>query len=331
LPWLATTAAATSIELVWWAVVWWAGLAPAPYVGAYLALACGALAAALIVRRIVAGTWTRASWLSVILATLMIAMGASLFLPLKYAIPYEVPFWLDVPVASAERSFFGAQPWSILDHLFGSAAVPLDRLYSLWLPVQSLVLFLILLQRPSPAKARALIAYSLAWFLLGVAAAAICSSAGPLFYDRLFGGHMFAPLHETLHARGAWVALAESNAMWASLATAKPGLVAGISAVPSMHVAISLWIYLAARSMAPRVKWVAALYLVLITIGSVQLGWHYVSDSVAAVLGMLLIWKLASRVPLLASKALVRAGVAERVGFEPTVSVNPRRFSRPLP
>ena len=37
------------------------------------------------------------------------------------------------------------------------------------------------------------------------------SSAGPIFYDRLFGGTAFAALRETLQSRGAWVALAESD------------------------------------------------------------------------------------------------------------------------
>jgi hypothetical protein len=139
-----------------------------------------------------------------------------------------------------------------------------------------------------------LLAYGLAWFLLGVVAATLCSSAGPIFYDRLFGGTAFAPLAETLHARGAWVVLAESDRMWDSLASDRPGLVAGISALPSMHVAISVWMVLTARSLAPKAVPVACLYTVFIGVGSVQLGWHYVSDGVAGAVGMLLVWRLAA-------------------------------------
>jgi hypothetical protein len=159
-----------------------------------------------------------------------------------------------------------------------------------------LVLFTVMLEPPSSAKSRAMIAYSLAWFVLGVGAAMLFSSAGPLFYDRLFGGNDFALLGETLRSRGAWVAIAESDAMWTALADGRPGLVAGISAVPSLHVAISLWMFLTARSMARRVAPFALSYFILIWIASVQLGWHYASDGLAGAAGMLAIWAAAGAI-----------------------------------
>ena len=88
--------------------------------------------------------------------------------------------------------------------------------------------------------------------------------------------------------------LAESDKMWASLASGRPGIVAGISALPSIHVAISLWIYLAARTLAPRAAPYALAYFGFIWIGSVQLGWHYAADGLAGALGMLAIWKLSA-------------------------------------
>ncbi|MGZ3173781.1 MAG: phosphatase PAP2 family protein [Croceibacterium sp.] len=229
-------------------------------------------------------------WASVLPATALVGLGASLFLPLKYAIPRWIPFWLDQPLAVDERAAFGADPWLILDHLVGWAAAPLDALYALWLPTQALLLFLVILQPASAAKSRVLITYALAWFMLGMVAATLLSSAGPIFHDRVFGGDSFAALHDTLRQRGAWMAIAESDRMWASLASARPGFVAGISAVPSIHVAVSVWMFLAARAMAPRAAPYAAVYVALIWIGSVQLGWHYVSDGVAGALGMIAIW-----------------------------------------
>ncbi len=207
--WLIVLAAATLVEFLWWAIVWSKGIAPVPFVLSYLGLAALGLAVALLLKRLLTGQWSVVGLRTIIAATLLIGLGASLFLPLKYAIPREVPFWLDQPLASLEGRMLGQPPWLILDRLFGWAAVPLDRLYSLWLPVQSLALFLVFLAPPSPAKSRALIAYSLAWLLLGVVAAAVFSSAGPLFYDRLFGGSTFAQLRPSLLGRGAWVAVAE--------------------------------------------------------------------------------------------------------------------------
>jgi hypothetical protein len=293
--WLAVMATVTTIEFCWWAVVWTSGFAPAPYVLTYLALAFAGLACVLSLR-ILTGTMSESpSWWSVLAATTLVGIGASLFLPLKYAIPQIVPFWLDQPLAKAERLIFAADPWLQLDRLLGWAAVPMDRLYGLWLPVQSLLLFTVLTQPPSAPKSRALIAYVLAWFLLGVVAANFLSSAGPLFYDRLFGGTTFAGLRETLHHRGAWIALTESDKMWSSLATRRPSVVVGISALPSIHVAISVWIFLIARSMAPRSAPYALCYSIVVWVGSVQLGWHYVVDGLVGAVGMLCVWVLSDK------------------------------------
>lgn len=285
-----------SVELVWWLICWILGKAPAPLLGIYALLAAAGLLSALALRAALRWQGLRASSPAVVAGALLSALGASLFLPLKFAIPREIPFWLDQPLALAERRLFGSEPWLLLDHVLGWAAIPIDVIYAVWLPVQSLLLFVVILEPPSRKKSHALIAYSLTWFLLGVVAALILSSAGPLFYDRLFGGNRFFALHETLVDRHAWVALSESDGMWASLATGRPGLVAGISAVPSIHVAISLWMYLAARQLMPRAAPAALAYAALIWVGSVQLGWHYASDGLVGALGMAAIWGLSGKI-----------------------------------
>ena len=302
-------AALTAVELLWWVIAWSVGVAPLPFVATYLALAMSALAAALALRLALRPRARLAPWPALLAGVVVVGLGASLFLPLKYAIPSEVPFWLDLPLAGAERGLFGTDPWQLLDRMLGPALVPVDRFYALWLPVQSLGLFLVMVQPPSPAKSRALVAYSLAWFVLGVVAAVLFSSAGPLFFDRLFGGARFALLGPTLAERGAWIVLAESDAMWNSLASGKPGLVAGISAFPSIHVAISLWLFLVARALAPRAAPFAGAYFLFVWIASVQLGWHYVADGLGGAVGMLALWWLAA--PL--ERALAERMAARRV------------------
>jgi hypothetical protein len=283
----------TAVELAWWFAVWSLGIAPAPFIGTYVLLASAGLAVAFGLRLALCRGPGETRWPALAAGTLLVAVGASVFLPLKYAIPSEIPFWLDQPLLNAERVWFGSDPWQILNRLFGWATVPIDRVYGCWLPLQLLAMFSVMLSRPSPTKSHVLIAYSLAWFLLGAVGAVLLSSAGPLFYDRAFGGAEFAPLAQMLHSRGAWVALAESDQMWASRSASHPGLVAGISAMPSIHVAISLWLVLTARVMAPRLLVPALAYFAIIWIGSVQLGWHYASDGLVGALGMWAVWWLA--------------------------------------
>lgn len=293
--WLAVLAAVTAAEWLWWALLWERGVAPLPRPLPYL-LMTGAIAGAAMLLRL--ALWRPAvetSAAAMGAGAVLVGAGASAFLPIKYAIPKLVPFWLDGPLVAVEGRLFGAEPWAVLDRLLGWAAVPLDWLYGAWLPSQTLVLFLVMAARPSEAKTRALTAYALCWFLLGVVAATLLSSAGPVFYDRLTGGDAFAALAPTLRGRGAWILFAESDPMWRSFASGRPGFVAGISAMPSIHVAISLWVALVARSLEPRAAVPAFLYFALIWIASVQLGWHYVLDGLAGAVGMLLIWAAAGR------------------------------------
>ena len=113
--------------------------------------------------------------------------------------------------------------------------------------------------------------------------------------DRLTCRHAWLD-RESLLMVGEHVTLGESDAMWAAFSEDRPGLVAGISAAPSLHVAISVWMWLTARSMAPRIAPYAAAYAGFIWIASVQLGWHYVSDGIIGAAGMGLIWLAAGAV-----------------------------------
>ena len=296
-------AALTAVELLAWFVAWQAGLAPLPLTATYVVLSFAGLGMALGLRPLWRRDAPRASWPAILLATLFIGTGSSLFMALKYAIPSLVPFWLDAPLAAAEARLFGADPYQRLDMLLGWATLPVDRVYGFWLPVQLVVLFSLVIAPPSRAKSRALVAYAAAWFLLAIVAAALLSSAGPIFFDRAFGGARFAALHPLLVSRGAAMVVATSDAMWGARASAHPGLVAGISALPSMHVAISLWIVLTARDLAPRCVPLAAAYLLFIWIASIQLGWHYAADGLASVAGMLAIWWVVGRLPYSSSSS----------------------------
>lgn len=301
--WLVPAAILTAIELAVWLWAWSTGLATVPLTATYVALALAALGIALGMRPLWRRGEPRASWPTMLLGALIVGASSSLFMALKIAIPSLVPFWLDRPLAAAEAGLFGIDAYQLLDSLLGRATLLVDRVYGFWLPVQLIVLFSVIAAPASRAKTQALTAYAAAWFLLGVVAATLLSSAGPIFFDRVFSTDRFAPLHQILEARGASMVLATSDAMWSAQLSGHPGLVAGISAAPSMHIAISFWILLAAREFAPRAVPLAAAYLAFIWIASVQLGWHYVSDGLTGIAGMAAIWFLARHLPYQSSSS----------------------------
>lgn len=83
----------------------------------------------------------------------------------------------------------------------------------------------------------------------------------------------------------------------------------GISAMPSMHVGLTLWLALVLRHTRwAKLTWT---YFVLIWLGSVHLGWHYASDGLVAGLAILLIWRCA---PFLAWKVRSKHPIKQSFG-----------------
>ena len=52
--------------------------------------------------------------------------------------------------------------------------------------------------------------------------------------------------------------------------------------MPSMHVAVALWVAFVVRAYLPRIQSIGWVYFVSILVGSVHLGWHYAWDSIVA-------------------------------------------------
>jgi hypothetical protein len=92
-----------------------------------------------------------------------------------------------------------------------------------------------------------------------------------------------------------------SDMLWSAYTTHSTDVGNGISAAPSLHVAIAAWTALALRK---KLMW---LYVAAIWVASVHLGWHYVFDGLAGIAGALVIWRFA---PKLAPGNLGRLRVA---------------------
>jgi hypothetical protein len=234
----------------------------------------------------------RVQWprlLTAFIGLLIITISEAAFTGLKVAIPAVSPFWLDLPLARAEASL-GIAPWEATHALLGWATSEIDLIYWSWFFVLPTVLYLLLWSKPSLRKSQALLAFALITFLLGVVAACLLSSVGPIFYDRIFGGSTFAALTADVSQRAPRMMLAQ-QILWNAYSSHALHIGNGISAMPSIHVAISMWLVLVAKGTRFRIP--AIIYLGLIWIGSVHLGWHYASDGLVAIVGVLLVWKLA--------------------------------------
>jgi hypothetical protein len=109
------------------------------------------------------------------------------------------------------------------------------------------------------------------------------SAAGPIFYRRIGLGDRFAELEANIPE----VTQQISGYLWHFHSAGEPAVGAGISAMPSLHIATVAWIYLVFRAQGSRLAPVAAVFGLYIFALSVALGWHYAVDGFAGVGGAL--------------------------------------------
>lgn len=139
------------------------------------------------------------------------------------------------------------------------------------------------------------------WLAAGILGAMIFSSVGPIYYSEFYP-QLENPYAELLHILKEINVSTELNVMKVSdllLGFSRNDSVVdlnGISAMPSMHVGIVTLITCYAFSRSKWWGWICAFYTLLITMGSVILGWHYAIDGYAAIIAAIIVWACVGRI-----------------------------------
>ena len=114
------------------------------------------------------------------------------------------------------------------------------------------------------------------------------ASGGPCYYGHFVDGtNPYEPLFQRLRELDpdhTLFALKAQNYLWTTNVSGEWGAVAGISAMPSLHVALATLFAILAWQCQ---RWLGALltvFAVATQIGSVVLGWHYAVDGYAGAL-----------------------------------------------
>lgn len=241
-------------------------------------------------RRLMTDIQLHATWLfSITFAFILIGLQIAALTWLKTMLPIAGGFWADPLLAESEKALLGRDAWVITHTLFGGSAAWIDRLYVTWTPVKLLTLILLILAPLSVARARALLSYFLIMATVSLGQY-LLPSGGPVFYERLGLGSRFRALPIE-----PWVATARDY-LWADYLHPHSAIGAGISAMPSLHVAIALWVALVLRTYLRQLQWLGWAWFTATFIGSIHLGWHYALDSIAGSLIALIAWRAAKRI-----------------------------------
>lgn len=223
------------------------------------------------------------------------------FSMLKTSIPFIQPFYADPFFAQLDRVLhFGVDPYVWAHRL--SPWVPANAVavlyFLIWsLPAVFLPMFIALTDADAARARRFLILYAVGWIGLGNIAALMGSSVGPVYYDRLLGGTTFADLITALQTSGISASKFGmiQDGLWHLYAQSGQSVGSGISAFPSVHVALSCvtMLYLAERSriLAP----VGFGFLIAILFCSVYNGWHYAVDGYASIAVISGVWAFLRR------------------------------------
>jgi membrane-associated phospholipid phosphatase len=124
----------------------------------------------------------------------------------------------------------------------------------------------------------------LVWVVVGNVVASLVPTAGPALYGLATGNHArFAALVDFLGSSGSLTAGTQQY-LWSLHEAGASGFGSGISAFPSMHVAIICMCALFASELNKHLRIPGAIYTGLIMLSSVYLGWHYAVDGYAAVI-----------------------------------------------
>lgn len=243
--------------------------------------------------------WTSAGlarqpWPEILLLRLPLALGLSaatsyLYFTFKVNIPAFAAFTWDPVFAAIDRALFlGQDPWTVTHGLLPRAWATrlLDGIYLAWyLVLFTAILAVGVLPLRHPLRLAFLLAIALDWVIGGVILATLMPAAGPVYVDRITGDPTFLPLMHRLYEQAEQaplMALRIQEWLWAGYIRADVDP-AGISAFPSLHVAIPATCACLGFATDRLVGWVLAVFTLAVLVGSVHLGWHYAIDGLGGV------------------------------------------------
>lgn len=218
------------------------------------------------------------------------------FLMFKTTMPSIVPFFADPPLAQWDKVLHGgtdAWVWT-----FAAAAhLPMDILspayLGIWIwPAVCLPMAVAATDPDEGRVRRTVIVFLTAWVGIGSILALAGLSAGPVFYDRIYGGDRFAELTDVMVAHpelyGFFIPIQDD--LWWAYSTQQQSVGSGISAFPSVHVSVAMATALYLYERAKLLAVPGVLFVIVILFLSVFSGYHYALDGYVSIAVIWAVW-----------------------------------------
>lgn len=269
--------------------------------------------------------------LACLLTLMCVSLTLSSYTYLKSIIPDLHFYQYDALFYQWDKAIHGGiSPWELTHALFSHplATMVINVVYNLWFfVIWGVLVFFLLYRKNQTVRLCFFLTFITCWIILGGVLATVLSSAGPCYTQLLNPQHTYyAPLLHRLAEQNQWLieahllpiwALNTQDMLWQDFLAHDQGIGSGISAMPSMHVAMAVLIALAISAIHPvwgRVAWGFAL---MIQIGSVHLAWHYAIDGYVSAVLTILIWQLVAKFVRAHPVSENADTVADRSGVNP--------------
>jgi hypothetical protein len=224
------------------------------------------------------------------------------FTSVKIALSRWTPFQWDTTLAEIDRQLhLGVDPGTALVNAFPGVQLlrVIDFSYTFgWnLFWYAAVFWVVFSPSADHIRTRFVASFVVVWVVVGNIAAGVFLSAGPAFYGQVTGDHQrFAAILTHLSSTaGHGSSIDFQRYLWHLHTSGLAHFASGISAFPSMHVAIPTLITLFVWRYN---RWCGAacgLFTVVTLLSSAYLGWHYLIDGYAAIGVVYLIYRVAQR------------------------------------
>ena len=213
-------------------------------------------------------------------------------------------FNYDPQLAEFDQLLHGSDPW-----LMFSYSEPLTRAFQFfylhgWLVCMVFFSLYVIVAQPPHLMRRFVTTFYLTWALLGNVVAAIFMSAGPVYYQAVADSSRFEPLLDRFEFSYGMLSSSVNvqDRLWQDYMLDLGLLGSGISAFPSLHVAMATLWTITAWSINKVLFACMATVLILVQLGSVYLGWHYAIDGYFSLVAVILLWALVPHLSNLPAK-----------------------------